>query len=216
MKRSVLRGMLCVCTGLWACATADGLTIDVLTSFSDFNSTLVAIEDFESPLDDRLEFTFDSTAVLYPTNSNQIARSGLSFLGETGNNMPLFVEFHEDVYEVGFYAGNDDINLWGFEQWFHLDAYNPNGDLLTTITVSANVNDAIDTFVGLRSDEVLGSVGIRMGGVNPFATPTIAIDDFGVGFEPAPTGVVPEPSSLSLLGAGFAVLTWRRLRRRPS
>lgn len=189
---------------------AQALTIEVLSSFDDFNSTLLSLEDFESPLDDRLEFSFDSTAVQFPTNTNQQARSGQTFLGEIGSNMPLFVEFNVDAYEVGFYAGNDDNSLWGFAQWFHLDAYDPIGNFLASITVSANLNDAIDTFVGLRSDEALGSIGIRMVGTNTLVTPSIAIDDFGVGHEP--TGVIPEPSGVALLGIGAAGLAWRRRR----
>lgn len=196
---------------------AGAATITQLSSFSDFQSTVVTIEDFDTSLSDRTEFTFDSTASQFPANTNQLPRSGLTFFAEVGSNMPLFAEFHVDVYEVGFYAGNDDRSLWGFAQWFHLDAYGEGGSLLGSITVNANVNDAIDQFVGLRSDEVLTRIGIRFVGTNSLNRPSLAIDDFGVGYEPIPASVIPEPGTAVLLTMGVAMAgMWKKRRNNPA
>lgn len=185
-----------------AMSAASAATITRLTSEADYLSGNVIVDPFDSPLGTAREYAFDPTAVLIASNDNQLARSGVTFLGD--NDKPLTVTFSVEAYEVGAYMGNDDDSALRFgsiffgQVDFFLDAYDTAG------------NDLIDQLVGLRSDVALGSVVFR--NTSEFFNPGLVLDDFAVGFETSGIAV-PGPGTLGLLApAGFGLLLLARRR----
>lgn len=183
-----------------------------LGSEAEFTSDSVIIDTFSSPLGTATEYSFDATAGLFPSNDNQLARSGITYLGD--NSKPLTVTFNADVFEVGAYMGNDDDDAFRFgsvffgQVDFFLDAYDTGGALLGTVMVAGTGNDLIDQFLGVRSDVALGSVVFR--NTSDYFNPGIALDDFAIGLDSGRPTPVPAPSVLVLIGLGLLLLLpWR-------
>lgn len=225
-----LSQLVVVLVSLTAASEAPAALVTQLGSEADFTSSHIIVDPFDSPLGTASQYSFDSTAFLATSNDNQLARSGITFLGD--NTKPLTVEFGVDVFEVGAWMGNDDDDAFRFggiffgQVDFFLDAYDTDGDFLGTVSVAGTGNDLIDQFVGLRSDVALGSAVFR--NTSDFFNPGLALDDFALGFElastnPDPVTPVPEPSSLSLIATGvvlFGILlstsSWPAPKRRFS
>lgn len=80
-----------------------------------------------------------------------------------------------------------------------------------SVTVSANMNDFVDQFIGLSSITAFDRVDISYGANTSLYT---FIDDFRLGS--AATGAVPEPSTWAMMLLGFGAVGFAMRRRRNS
>lgn len=120
---------------------------------------------------------------------------------------PITFTFASAVSSVGMYFGNDDTCCSGvFDA--ALDIFDAGG-LISTIYVTANMNDLVDQFIGFVSDELVTSVTIRYGSGTDTGLYTV-VDDlyFNTAAE------VPVPAGLPLLLTGIAAVGALRRRRR--
>lgn len=122
---------------------------------------------------------------------------------------PITFTFDVPASSVGMFFGNDDTCCAsGFDA--HLDIFN-NAVLLGTVSVTANMNDAVDQFIGFISSELVTSVTIRYGSGTDVGLFTVVDDLY---FNTAQS--VAEPAMLGLLClglAGFGIAARRRKTR---
>lgn len=140
-----------------------------------------------------------------------VTPSGVSGLGSITAPASITIDFALPASAVGLWFGNDSTCCSaGFDA--NLDIFGASG-LLGTISVTANMNDFADQFIGFNSDQSVTSVTLRFGnGSDVFLVEYI--DD--VYFNDAASASVstPEPASLLLLGAGALVLGFRDRRKK--
>jgi hypothetical protein len=110
---------------------------------------------------------------------------------------PIIMDFLRPTSSVGMFFGNDDpCCSSGFNA--SLDIFGLYG-YLDTITVTANMNDDADQYIGFVSDDLITSVVIRYPTLSNEIGLITYIDD--VQFN-----VVPEPPAILLMAAGLAGL----------
>ena len=116
---------------------------------------------------------------------------------------PITFTFATPASSVGMYFGNDDpCCSSGFDA--SLDIFGMGG-LIGTISVTANMNDSVDQFIGFISSEMVTAVTLRYGSNVTLYT---VIDDLR--FNDA-VAVVPVPATLPLLASALGmVAVWRR------
>ena len=193
MKKLLLVFSILLMVGIFGQSEAAIMQYD---GFSDFYSVNQASNDFESVIDTTY-FNFDDTASLI---HKDIATGGVTSSGDYGlveyrSDEPLTCILSQAAYEVGMFFGN--VNWGAFDAV--LEVYDAGNALLGNVSVTANINDWADQFIGLSSDVAFNRVDIRY--TRPGAEYlAVFIDDFTVGFDAAP---VPEPATMLLLGAGL-------------
>lgn len=132
--------------------------------------------------------------------------SGTSALTTNSFPQPITITFDKPVTAFGLWFGNDDLCCTtGFDA--NLDVYDANG-FLATISLTANLNDDHDQFLGFNSSELVTSVVLRYGSGSDVGL-FQSIDD--VQFNTA-VDEVPEPSTFLLGASSLAALI--ALRRR--
>ncbi|MEM7044857.1 MAG: hypothetical protein AAF543_18770, partial [Pseudomonadota bacterium] len=122
------------------------------------------VEDFE---DDVFVAgaTFDSTSGTVrgtsATFSGFVTSSGTFGLTTEIFPDPISITFASPTSSVGLFFGNDDTCCASvFDA--NLDIFDAGG-LIGTVSVTANMNDFADQFIGFVSDELVTSVVIRYG-----------------------------------------------------
>lgn len=187
----------------------------------DPNDSEVTLIDFANPV---LAFEaggFGDPASGVTTSGDQV---GANFI-QTGD--PLIATFSStvDVFEVGTFFGNDDVNVNitpnAIDQLdVVLRAFDSDGVQLGLVTVSLGgpgdppLNDFVDTFIGLRSDTPIRRVELQYIGEEEFGQLLETVDDFFIGLrQVAP---VPVPAALPMALGGFAILFALGRRRRSS
>lgn len=184
---------------LLTASSARGVGVTQLFGPGEFTSVSQVVLDFESPAFNVPPVTFDATTARFTSldASGGVTTSGMWGLFEGDYlNDPMRAEFAVDVQEVGMYFGNDDFGLT-----FNavLEAFDANNVSLGSVSVTSNVNDLVDQYIGLRSDAPIRAVGISYS--RPQAMQLgVYIDDFTVGL------AVPEPGTLPLAAAAIAAL----------
>ena len=137
--------------------------------------------------------------------------SGVSGMGTITAPDSITIDFALPASAVGFWFGNDSTCCSaGFDA--NLDIYGASG-LLGTISVTANMNDFADQFIGFNSDLSVTSVTLRFGTGSDVSLAQY-IDDLYFNDAAAASVGAPEPASLLLLGAGAAVLGFRGRRKK--
>ena len=118
---------------------------------------------------------------------------------------PITFTFATPASSVGMFFGNDDTCCAsGFDA--NLDIFGTGG-LIGTISVTANMNDSVDQFIGFISNEMVTAVTLRYGSGSDVGLYTV-IDDLRFNNAAA---VVPVPASLPLLASALGVVAvWRR------
>jgi hypothetical protein len=125
------------------------------------------------------------------------AHSGNLTLSTNDFPRPITITFDNPITAFGLWFGNDDTCCALFFD-ANLDIYGAGG-LINTISLSANMNDAHDQFLGFNSTtDLVTSVTLRFGSGNDVGL-YHSIDDvqFNTG------GAVPEPSAFLLAAPGL-------------
>lgn len=134
--------------------------------------------------------------------------SGSTGLSTNSFPDPITFTFASAVSSVGMYFGNDDTCCASaFDAG--LDIFGAGG-LLGSIFVTANMNDAVDQFIGFISDELVTSVTIRYGLGSDISLYTV-VDDLYFNSAVPP---VPLPAGLPLIATGVVALGVLRRRRK--
>lgn len=186
-------------------------TITAVTTPGAFTSTSIISNDFEGTYFrdfGQYEFT-DASTTVFPTNANQLARSGITWLGDV--DQAVEVSFSVAAYEVGAYVGNDQFLAFGPVDFF-LDAYGTSDNLLGTVKVTGNGDDRINQFIGLRSDMILGRAVFRI--TSSIRAPGMVLDDFQMGYEVSLP--ISLPTSFVLFGLGLTSLGLAARRRKTA
>ena len=133
--------------------------------------------------------------------SSSVTPSGSAGLTTENFPEPITISFDTPASSVGLWFGNDDPDFSdGFNA--NLEIFGETG-LLETLSVTANLNDFADQFIGFNGDEAVTSVAIRFGD---------NAEDLFTYIDDVHFNAVPEPSSVCFLGIVAVALGFRRSR----
>lgn len=179
-------------------------TIDFESSFSDGPSVTINGVTFSSPSD-----VTNADFCAYAdcgTSSGSSGLANLNLFGGSAND--ITIDFSTPVTSAGLYFGNDDSCCSsGFDAY--LDLYY-NNVFISALTMTANMNDFADQFIGFNSDSPIDRMILRYGASSEVDLYRY-IDD--VTFSTDAVTNTPEPSSAILLGTGIAGIYLARRRR---
>ncbi len=183
-------------------------TITQAFSLAELNQGPYTLETFESGITTPGVIYSASGGVSQayaPVYASSVTPSGSYGLSNTSLSSfapPLTLSFAVPTSSVGMYFGNDDSCCVSAFSAF-LDIFGVGG-LLGTISVSANMNDFADQFLGFTSDQLVDSVTLRYATDSGAGISNVGlflyIDD--VRFNVA-NATVPEPAIWTLLGIGL-------------
>ena len=172
--------------------------------------------DFEGGQINNPDVTFEagSTLVNATPKSSGVTTSGVFGLHEAApyNGGPEnLATFTSGVYQVGMFFGNDDTCCTsGFDAT--LSVYNLANQLIGSVSVTANMDDFVNQFIGIQTDELIFRSVLDYGQASNDLWGYI--DDFTYGGDAlaVPPDQVPVPATLALLMAGGLGMAWRRRR----
>lgn len=191
-------------------------TITQTFNLADLNQGPYTLETFESGITTPGVIYSASGGVVgayAPVYTSSVTPSGSYGLSNTTLSTfapPLTLSFATPTSSVGMYFGNDDRCCVSAFSAF-LDIFG-SGGLLGTVSVSANMNDFADQFLGFTSDQLVDSVTLRYATGSDAGLSNVGlflyIDD--VRFNVA-IATVPEPPIWTLMGMGlFGLWAFRR------
>jgi hypothetical protein len=184
-----------------------------LTSDAQLTGAITTL-DFESATVNGPGMSFESGAYIGNASTfGQPAHSGSYGLVE---NDPFTsgpdneATFTSGVYQVGLWFGNDDTCC---AQAFNatLSAFDVSNNLIGSVSLAANMNDAIDQFLGIRTDTLIFKTLLDYGTAS--AELYGFIDDFSYGGD-ALVSQVPVPAAAFLFAP--ALLGFLGLRRKAA
>lgn len=184
-----------VCGAALTLAPATHASVTQLFSATDMST--VYVNDFETSLNGGPVTISNAHIFDAASASHSVTTSGSK--GMLSDSFPTFItaSLANPFSAVGLHFGNDDLCCSnGFNAT--LEVFQ-GATSLGSVSVAANMNDHVDQFIGLSSTVAFDRVTLSYGahtGLYIFA------DDFRVGHVAA----VPEPQTLALTLAGFAVV----------
>lgn len=217
--------LICFCLMLVALAAYSDAAVFEFFDRATFNATVpgVVTFDFETasgfpaapaPLD-----FIDASIDLSTSGGDSVVQVqdfgngfGQAIGGSSGGNIdnfqPVVVTFGAPYYAVGF----DDLDLTPFPSEYAIIDVAFSGGVVRYLRTDPDADFATAPFFGVWSDEPIIGVRVWSGDTPDGAPGTRAnlIDNFSV----SRTAAVPEPATLSLLGAGLVLVVRRRRQGR--
>jgi len=190
-KQSALT--LAACAAATLMASTAHASVTQLTNASQISASYV--NNFET-VKDSGPATFGN-GQLYSAASaaSGVTSSGTSGLLSLDFPQALEVSLSSSYNAVGMYFGNDDVCCsTGYAATLEVFS---GATSLGSVSLTANMNDYADQFIGLSSTLSFDKVVISYGGASLYTY----IDDFQVG-----VAAVPEPETYAMLLAGLGVM----------